>query len=257
MNRLLPSLLLLITLTALKAPARTPIVLELFTSEGCSSCPPADKLLQILDETQPFADVDLIVLSEHVDYWDGSAWKDPYSSEQFSERQRKYAERLRVDSVYTPQLVVDGRFEGVGNNTALVKAEIEKARAERKLDLSLTNVLVDHGRLNFRAVSTDAARQGLTFYVALAENNTRSSVQGGENGGRLLTHVAVVRSLSAAGSVSAGVLLDKAISLPLPRSVRTENLRVVAFLQAAGNDAIVGAAQIRLKDAPLVTRTLH
>src|SRR5271165_5951072 len=128
-----------ITLSSLEAaePARTPVLLELFTSEGCSSCPPADRLLETLDRTQPIAGADIIVLSEHVDYWNSLGWRDPFSSATFTDRQNTYASKLHHESVYTPQLIVDGRSELVGSNAAKAKQVIEMAAREEKAPLQL------------------------------------------------------------------------------------------------------------------------
>jgi hypothetical protein len=123
--------------------ARVPVLLELFTSEGCSSCPPADRLLEILDQKQPVAGADLIVLSEHVDYWDGDGWKDPFSSSQYTARQQEYTNRYNFDGVYTPQLVVDGRFGFVGSDGREASSAIQQAVRERKIPIEISNVARD------------------------------------------------------------------------------------------------------------------
>src|SRR5271168_1947612 len=119
--------------------ARVPVLLELFTSEGCSSCPPADRLLEILDEKQPVAGADLIVLSEHVDYWDSLGWKDPFSSSQYTARQQDYTNQYKFDGVYTPQLVVDGRYGVVGSDGHSIAASIQKAIRETKIPIAISS----------------------------------------------------------------------------------------------------------------------
>src|SRR3984957_19365665 len=117
---------------------RVPVLLELFTSEGCSSCPPADRLLETVDEKQPVAGADLIVLSEHVDYFDHLGWKDPFSSPLYTARQEDYTDRYNLDGVYTPQLVVDGRYGFVGSDKREGPHAFKKAIRERKIPIIIS-----------------------------------------------------------------------------------------------------------------------
>ena len=133
----------LICVAADNGASRVPVLLELFTSEGCSSCPPADRLLEILDQKQPVAGADLIVLSEHVDYWDRLGWKDPFSSSQYTARQQDYTNKYNFDGVYTPQLVVDGRFGLVGSDGREASSAIQKAIREQKIPIEISNVARD------------------------------------------------------------------------------------------------------------------
>ena len=226
---------------------KTPVVLELFTSEGCSSCPSADRLLQSLDEKQPFNGADLVVLSEHVDYWNSGGWVDPYSSRSFSERQRWYAEQFGLESVYTPQMVVDGQREAVGSNAAAIKNAVEAVTGSEKVALTLSNAVREGNRIKFHLTSADLKTGGATtVYVALADNKVQSNVAGGENGGRSLTHVAVVRALVPVGTVKAGDSFSKDIVIPIPSHLSGNGMRVVAFLQAEKSHKIVGAAEERI-----------
>ncbi|HWS18236.1 MAG TPA: DUF1223 domain-containing protein, partial [Candidatus Elarobacter sp.] len=180
----------------------TPVVVELFTSEGCSSCPPADALLQRLQSQQPVAGADIIALEEHVDYWNHDGWVDPYSSPEWTERQQVYVTRNGNDA-YTPELVVDGRSQFVGNNEREARREIEKAARASKIGVSITAKAYSNGSQRF-AVSIgklegNNASDVAEVWLAVTEDGLTSSVSHGENSGRVLHHVATLRSLSKIG----------------------------------------------------------
>jgi len=163
---------------------RAPILVELFTSEGCSSCPPADALLQKLDR-------EVIVLSEHVDYWDRLGWRDPNSSHEFTARQERYARVLGVE-VYTPQVVVDGREAMVGSDEAKVRAALGHAEKRAHVAVKIESAR----REGAEAVVTVAAPPKGDVWVGVAAEATQSAVSRGENSGHTLTHVAVLRTLT-------------------------------------------------------------
>ncbi|HME10356.1 MAG TPA: DUF1223 domain-containing protein [Bryobacteraceae bacterium] len=242
----LSSLAIAVALFAMAAEhntARVPVLVELFTSEGCSSCPPADRLLEALDQKQPVAGAELIVLSEHVDYWDRLGWKDPFSSSKYTARQQDYAERLKGDGgVYTPQMVVDGRFGFVGSDGSAAGTAIQKAMQEQKIPIQISNVERDGNQVTARIDVPAGGRAQGVLYVAIADNRAESQVARGENAGHTLAHVAVTRVLSEVGVVDTGAASMKQISLKLPAGTPASGSRLVAFIQDARSGHILAAA---------------
>lgn len=230
--------------------ARHPAVLvELFTSEGCSSCPPADALLAALDRREPTSGAEAIVLSEHVDYWNHSGWRDPYSSPAYSERQLAYARRHGLDDVYTPQMVVDGVSEFVGSDAHRARAAIEQSAQAQKATVRIALLGDTSGPLLRVQVGTDALPPSLgttqaDVYFAVAQNQATSQVLAGENGGRRLHHVAVVRSLNLIGRMSPGASFRQELPVNLGKSTSSGQMRFVAFVQEHGQGRVLGAAML-------------
>jgi hypothetical protein len=226
------------------ADTRTPILVELFTSEGCSSCPPADKFLAKLDG-QPVAGAELVVLSEHVDYWNHIGWKDPYSSRFYSERQSTYAEDFGLDGPYTPQIVVDGTSQFVGSDSAAAAKAFGKALGTRKVAVKLSSLSVDakglQAHVDVGPLDASFALPDAEVYVAVALNRAESQVSAGENAGSKLTHVSVVRSLEKVGDIKTGQAFSKDVRLKLEPGADPHNLRVIVFVQEPGQHRVVGA----------------
>ena len=223
---------LLMMNTVLAAPP-TPVLLELFTSEGCSSCPPADVFLEKLDHDQPIPGAELIVISEHVDYWNHLGWSDPYSSSQYSARQRDYSRLMQSDDVYTPQLVIDGQKGLVGSERAEATRAIQKAVAAPKTALNLTASRAGNTGLVRVELPEHAAHSDL--YLVLASDHARSQVERGENAGRALTHVAVAYSFAKIAS-------GREIKVQL----KPGDTRVIAFLQDRATGKVTGVARTRI-----------
>jgi len=224
----------------------SPVLVELFTSEGCSSCPPADALLQQLDRSQPVAGAQLIVLSEHVDYWNHIGWTDPYSSHFFSDRQSAYSDRFGMNSVYTPQMVVDGATEFVGNDSHLATQAVQKAMMQQKVPVRVSDISLDtpnvlRAHVEAGALPETSKARKADVYVVVALNHAESQVLRGENGGRRLTHVGVVQSLTKIGSLDAGKNFAQDVRVKLDARTDLTNLRVIAFVQEAGQRQVLGA----------------
>lgn len=219
---------------------RRPVLVELFTSEGCSSCPPADALLAKLDADQVVPGARVIVLSEHVTYWDRLGWRDPFSLEAMTRRQQQYSQRFNLDDVYTPQAVVDGAAQLVGSDERGLRRDVAQAAQETKLDVKIEGAQAspDHTVQFHLRFAANASTSHLV--AALAEDTVQSSVTRGENAGRTLRHVAVVRTLQDFGT---GSLDGRSLALRLPEGAATNShsLRLVVFLADAKTGRVLGA----------------
>lgn len=230
--------------------ARVPVLVELFTSEGCSDCPPADALLEKLDRSQPVDQAQLIVLGEHVDYWDGIGWRDPYSSHEYSERQGAFAGYFGLGTVYTPQMVVDGRFEFVGSDERRAIQAIEAAAKVAKVPVSLSSVRLEGANMVALHVESgplpSAVESGsANVLLAVADESDQSQVSGGENAGRTLRHVAVVRTLIPVGTISKTAAFSQDVRINLNNG-NSRSVRLVAFAQDQADGKIWGAGSARI-----------
>jgi len=219
--------------------AAGPVVVELFTTEGCSSCPPADALLAQIDG-KTLNGVELIGLGEHVDYWNSSAWKDRFSSSQFTDRQNDYVAWMHLKSSYTPQMVIDGHVQVLGNDGPAVSRDLAAAAAAPK---PATVILSWEGQSKLHIAGQTPTSSGLKVLLAVTEDGLSTSIGGGENKGRTLQHTAVVRELKAVGKPSHGSF-DGTVDIPVHADWNATNLRVVVFVQDFHSGEILGAAAI-------------
>jgi hypothetical protein len=224
-------------------PSGSPVVVELFTSEGCSSCPPADRLLAELDSAGTASGVPIVALSEHVDYWDRLGWKDPFSSSSLTHRQNAYSAWLH-SQIYTPQVVIDGRWEMIGSDRSRVQSAIARAGRESKARVTVeatrgvadltVHATVEPGDLG-RLPDAD-------LYVAVTEGGLASTVTAGENQGRRLAHAAVTRRLQKAGRIKGGTNpAQVSETFNLDPAWDVDRSVLVVFVQARDGSGIVGA----------------
>lgn len=221
---------------------KQPVLIELFTSEGCATCPPADKILAYLEKEQPATQADIITLALHVDYWDYIGWKDEFASPLFSQRQEVYGQKFKLESIYTPQMIIDGETEFVGNEPGKAvstvikaaqnqKAIVEIARANEKLKINITDF---------------PAHEESTVYVVFAEDNLSNKVKRGENAGQKLEHVSVAREMKSIGLIDAKTN-DFAFetNLALQPKWETKNLKIIVFAQENASRKIWAVNRIK------------
>jgi len=215
-------------------------VIELFTSEGCSSCPPADQLVAKIQKESTGKPV--YILAFHVDYWNNLGWKDAFSSADYSKRQSEYAHYLHLPSVYTPQIVVNGKTEFVGSEEATlrnaIKSNLQKT-ATAQLSLVVSNAGTNRASVKYNTGGTD---KSTILLLAVLQKNAQTKVERGENSGRSLSHVQIVRKLQKIPLKGN----EGSVDLALPNGFSKQDWEIIGFLQNTANGAITGAAKAAL-----------
>jgi hypothetical protein len=233
-------------LNAESPEGRTPVIVELFTSEGCSSCPPADQLLSRLEKAQPVPEADVIVLGEHVDYWNQLGWQDRFAAHLYTERQHDYAGAFALEDIYTPQMVVNGQAELNGADAQRAIREIRRAAAAPHSSVSL--LLKNAAALALAVGHFPAGTKNVEILLAITEDSLASDVRKGENAGHRLSHTGVVRSLVSLARLDARKTPDFTSEAPLrlQDDWNRENLNAVVFVADRGTRRIIGAAKLKL-----------
>jgi hypothetical protein len=250
------TILLLLGLAATAHPqspagstSRSPVIVELFTSEGCSTCPPADSLLKNLESSQPVQGAEIIALEEHVDYWNHEGWVDPFSSREWTSRQEEYASRFKVADIYTPEMVVDGKTELLGSDAGKAQAAIADAARAGETPVSVSaqpSPAKEAQRFNVRVGKLIGSAPGdaAEVWLAVSEGGLQSSVTAGENAGRHLTHAGVLRSLRKIGDIKSdgSQSFEATPEVKLKPDWKRDNLQVVVFVQERKSRKILGSA---------------
>jgi hypothetical protein len=213
------------------------VLVELFTSEGCSSCPPADALLRQVNGRKTDSGQLIVGISEHVTYWNQLGWSDPFSSHEFTDRQNGYGDRFHLDSVYTPQMVIDGETQIVGNDSAGLLRAVSQQKAS-PLSVHIESADAGGGSLLMKFnVNGDVPAKGIDIYAVVAEDAASSKVLRGENGGRTLQHVSVARIMVRVASVHAAGEQTARVALPTSAG---QGLHLILFAQTSGLGRVLG-----------------
>lgn len=222
------------------AAEQNPVFVELFTSEGCSSCPPADDLLAQIAQKIP----NVVVLSEHVTYWNNGGWHDPFSSPESTDRQSDYVSKLGLKSSYTPEMVVDGKKEFLGSDAGAATQVIRGAMDDARIPVGISGVTVGADRRVSFAVETGAVKSNALLFVVAAQDEGSKHVSNGENGGHTLRHVMIARSFTQAAKIKGGGGYSGQLAVKLPEAVSGSGWHLVAFVQQGRGGAVLGAAAV-------------
>lgn len=239
--------------TTKSAVGVTPVLLELFTSQGCSSCPDADAMLRRLMRDPAIAPL-VAPLSLHVDYWDGLGWKDPYSDARWSSRQRKYATRNKNSKVKTPMAIIDGHYEVPAHRFDLLRSairNISRAPHAGRIEISVQeSTMTARVKINAYLKKTVQGRH-VDVVVALYEDNLRTAVQRGENAGQDLRNDRVIRHWDVVDRISVlgGSICHKSVFLPLPPNWKGRKYGAVAFLQTQPGLKVLGTSRVHFGHA--------
>jgi hypothetical protein len=217
------------------------VLVELFTSEGCSSCPPADALLRLVNGSRTSAGLLVVGISEHVTYWNQLGWSDPYSSPVYTERQNAYGLRFQLDGVYTPQMVINGAEQIVGSDRAALAQAVQKEEEQKpRMSLRILSLSVAQDKVTVRfSAGGDVPAKGVDVIAVLADDSDKSNVLHGENSGRLLAHVSVARSISRVGKVQAAG--ERTVQIQIPSTFQaSQGHHLILFAQTPGNGRVLG-----------------
>jgi hypothetical protein len=226
----------------------TPILVELFTSEGCSSCPPADALLARLAKSSGVDGAQIIPLEEHVDYWNHLGWADPYSGARYSARQKSYAQLMHLDQVYTPQMVVDGRKELLGSDESAARSAVSESLlpAKAAAEITASEISDTDVSLNVHIDPIPESRDATDIVVVVTEDNLQSNVSRGENAGRRLSHVGVVRTWQVIGHGNKNEAFTASPRVTLESSWKKTDLHAVLFVQGHDSGQVYAAATAKI-----------
>lgn len=224
--------------------AKTPVLVELFTAQGCPSCPAADKILHDLETTQPIAGAEIIALAWHVSYWDSFTWKDEFALPAFGQRQSAYARAFNIGETYTPQMIVDGRVYFVGTKLDKATKEITTSAKISKPEISVS-LEKDKAKIS---IPNLPKHERSTVYMVLTQDDLTRKMERGNNAGKTLVHSAIARDLRAVASIEPQTMkFESETVLQLQPEWKKENLNLIVFVQENGSRNILAVSKTKIK----------